>query len=69
VFWLVVGAVVVRSYDRRGLYRLRPEVLAHVNQAVLDFRAKQAAPPDGAQSPGDETGPGPQAEGRGEGDG
>ena len=69
VFWLVVGALVVRSYDRRGLYRLRPEVLAHVNQAVLDFRAKQAAPPDGAQSPGDETGPGPQAEGRGEGDG
>ena len=45
VFWLVVGAVVVRSYDRRGLYRLRPEVLAHVNQAVQDFRAKQAARP------------------------
>ena len=58
VFWLVVGAVVVRSYDRRGLYRLRPEVLAHVDQAVQDFRAKQAAPADGTQSPGDETGPG-----------
>jgi YhgE/Pip-like protein len=69
VFWLVVGAVVVRSYDRRGLYRLRPEVLAHVDQAVQDFRAKQAAPADGTQSPGDETGPGPQAEGRDEGGG
>ena len=69
VFWLVVGAVVVRLYDRRGLYRLRPEVLAHVNQAVQDFRVKQAAPPDGTQPPSDETGPGPQAEGRGEGGG
>ncbi len=42
VFWLVVGAIVVRLYDRKGLYRLRPEVLAHVDQAVQDFRAKQA---------------------------
>jgi YhgE/Pip-like protein len=62
VFWLVVGAVVVRWYDRKGFYRLRPEVLAHVNQAVEDFRAKQAAPapapPDGTQPPGGETGPG-----------
>jgi YhgE/Pip-like protein len=60
-FWLVVGAVVVRLYDRRGLYRLRPETLAHVNQAVQDFRAKQAAPapapPDGPQPPSGETGP------------
>jgi YhgE/Pip-like protein len=62
VFWLVVGAVVVRWYDRKGMYRLRPEVLAHVNQAVEDFRARQAAPapapPDGTQPPGGETGPG-----------
>jgi YhgE/Pip-like protein len=42
LFWLVVGAVVVRWYDRKGLYRLQPEVLAHVNQAVQDYRAKQA---------------------------
>ena len=62
VFWLVLGAVVVRLYDRKGLYRLRPEVLAHVNQAVKDFRDKQAAPapapPDRSQPPSDETGPG-----------
>jgi hypothetical protein len=65
VFWLVVGAVVVRWYDRKGLYRLRPEVLAHVSKAVQDYRAKQAAPappdgtppPDGTSPPGGETGP------------
>jgi uncharacterized phage infection (PIP) family protein YhgE len=55
VFWLVVGAFVVRWYDRKGFYRLRPETLAHVNQAVEDYRAKQAAPsPDG---PRPSTGP------------
>jgi YhgE/Pip-like protein len=61
VLWLVAGAIVVRWYDRKGLYRLRPEVLAHVDKAVQDYRAKQAAPapapPDGTPPPGDETGP------------
>jgi len=67
LFWLVVGAVVVRWYDRKGLYRLQPEVLAHVNQAVQDFQAKQAkqakqaapapAPSDAPQPPSGETGP------------
>src|SRR3984957_7427122 len=59
-FCLVVGAVVVRWYDRKGFYRLRPEVLAHVDQSVQDFRAKQAAPappPDGARPP---SGDGPE---------
>ena len=32
LFWLVVGGFVVRWYDRKGFYRLRPEVLAHVDQ-------------------------------------
>jgi YhgE/Pip-like protein len=69
VFWLVVGAVVVRWYDRKGLHRLQPEVLAHVSQAVQDYRTKQAgpapapAPSDAAQPPSGETGPSsPQAE-------
>jgi YhgE/Pip-like protein len=69
VFWLVVGAVVVRWYDRKGLYRLQPEVLAHVSQVVQDYRTKQAgpaptpAPSDAAQPPSGETGPSsPQAE-------
>jgi hypothetical protein len=74
LFWLVVGAAVVRWYDRKGLYRLQPEVLAHVNQSVQDYRAKHAtragaaapapAPPAGAaRPPSGETGQdGPQAE-------
>jgi YhgE/Pip-like protein len=74
LFWLVVGAAVVRWYDRKGLYRLQPEVLAHVNQSVQDYRAKHAtragaaapapAPPAGAaRPPGGGTGQdGPQAE-------
>jgi YhgE/Pip-like protein len=61
VFWLVVGGGVVRWYDRKGLYRLRPEVLAHVSKAVQDYRAKQAAPapapPDGTPPHSGETGP------------
>ena len=44
VFWLVVGGFVVRWYDRKGFYRLRPEVLAHVDKAVKDYRTKQSAP-------------------------
>jgi YhgE/Pip-like protein len=42
LFWLVVGGFVVRWYDRRGFYRLRPEILAHVNESVQDFHAKEA---------------------------
>jgi uncharacterized phage infection (PIP) family protein YhgE len=65
VFWLVVGGFVVRWYDRKGFYRLRPEVLAHVDNAVKDYRTKQAAPPsDAPQPPAGETGPGsPRAQG------
>jgi YhgE/Pip-like protein len=64
-FWLVVGGFVVRWYDRKGFYRLRPEVLAHVDKAVKDYRTNQAAAPsDAPQPPASETGPGsPQAQG------
>ena len=65
VFWLVVGGFVVRWYDRKGFYRLRPEVLAHVDQAVKDYRTRQAAAPsDAPQPPAGETDPdSPQAPG------
>jgi len=63
-FWLVVGGFVVRWYDRKGFYRLRPEVLAHVDKAVMDYRAKQAAPApapsDAPQSPASERNPRPE---------
>jgi hypothetical protein len=65
VFWLVVGAVVVRWYDGKGLYRLQPEVLAHVDKAFKEFHAKQAAAqPEApaAQPPDPESGPESESE-------
>jgi len=44
LFWLVLGTVVVRWYDRKGLYRVQPEVLSHVSQSVQEYRAKHATP-------------------------
>jgi YhgE/Pip-like protein len=38
LFWLVVGTVVVRWYDRRHFYRVSPEILAHVSKAVQDYK-------------------------------
>jgi uncharacterized phage infection (PIP) family protein YhgE len=64
VFWLVLGTVVVRWYDRKHLYRLQPDLLAHVSQSVQEYKAKQAtsqapapAPSDAQQPPGGEKGP------------
>ena len=68
LFWLVLGAAVVRWYDRKHLYRVHPDLLAHVSQSVQEYRAKQAkqatqasapapAPSDARQPPGGDTGP------------
>jgi YhgE/Pip-like protein len=40
VFWVVLGAAIVRWYDRKGLYRLNPDVLAYVSNAVEGYMAK-----------------------------
>jgi len=42
VFWLVVGTVVVRWYDRRGFHRMTPELLAYVGGSVQQYRAQKA---------------------------
>jgi YhgE/Pip-like protein len=42
VFWLVVGTVVVRWYDRKGFHRLSPELLAYVGGSVQQYRAQKA---------------------------
>jgi hypothetical protein len=39
VFWLIVGAVVVRWYDARGLYRIDPELLAYINASADSYRS------------------------------
>ena len=52
LFWLVAGAAIVKWYDHRRLYRLHPDVLAHVNTAVQDYKARQADPaPAPSQAP------------------
>lgn len=34
VFWVAVGTAVTIWYDRKGLYRLRPEVMEYVHSSV-----------------------------------
>ncbi|MCK9901874.1 hypothetical protein CC117_17805 [Parafrankia colletiae] len=41
--WVVVGALIVRWYDRRAMHRLTPELLAYVDRSVQDFRARGRA--------------------------
>ncbi|HXW43522.1 MAG TPA: DUF3533 domain-containing protein [Streptosporangiaceae bacterium] len=61
VFWLLVGTVVVRTYDRRGLTRMNPELLAYVHASADDYQSRQdsagqqdSADPGRAAEPGDE---------------
>lgn len=49
LLWLLLGAVVVRWYDRRRLYRIHPDLLAHVNASVEQYLAHGA--------PGSSSGP------------
>ena len=44
--WLAAGVAIVKFYDRKGLYRLDPSVLAHVDAAVQDY---QSHPPSSEQ--------------------
>jgi YhgE/Pip-like protein len=37
VFWVVIGFVVTTWYDRKGLYRLHPDVLAYVNRSARAY--------------------------------
>lgn len=44
LFWLVLGAAIVRWYDRKGLYRLHPDILAYVSSAAQNYMAQDAVP-------------------------
>jgi YhgE/Pip-like protein len=46
VFWLVVGTALVRWYDRRGLNRMDPELLAYVASSASQYKSRNS---DGAQ--------------------
>ena len=40
VFWLILGAVVVRWYDRKGYNRLDPELLGYVAASVQQYKSR-----------------------------
>jgi ABC-type multidrug transport system permease subunit len=42
VFWLILGAVVVRWYDRKGLDRMDPELLGYVGRSVQQYKSQNA---------------------------
>jgi YhgE/Pip-like protein len=42
VFWLVVGVIVVRWYDRKGFNRIDPELLAYVGGSVQQYKSRNA---------------------------
>jgi YhgE/Pip-like protein len=44
VVWLLVGTIVVRWYDRKGLTRMNPQLLAYVHVSADEYRAQQAGP-------------------------
>jgi hypothetical protein len=38
IIWLVIGVTVVKWYDRRGLHRIQPDLLAYVQNAVSAYQ-------------------------------
>ncbi len=55
-FWLVAGVAITRWYDRKGLHRMRPEVLDYVTKAArahaeLEGTAPNGSGPDAAARP------------------
>jgi YhgE/Pip-like protein len=50
IFWLAVGAAVVRWYDRKGFHRIRPDVLAFVQQAVTTYRNQPQGQPGSVEA-------------------
>ena len=55
VLWVALGATVVRWYDRKGLHRVRPDLLAYVQESVNAYRARAEAraqpPAEAGQAP------------------
>jgi len=37
VFWVVLGVAITTWYDRRGLQRMQPELMAHLYRSVRDY--------------------------------
>jgi hypothetical protein len=49
-FWVVLGTVVTNWYDRRGLYRMQPELMGYVNKATQDYLEQRGDGPPAEQA-------------------
>lgn len=45
LIWVVLGVTVTKWYDRRGLHRLHPDVVAFVNESAESFARERKTPP------------------------
>jgi YhgE/Pip-like protein len=61
VFWILVGVAVTVWYDRRGLHRLRPEVLQYAQQSARAYSEAKKDPAASGEEPAASRGPGPVA--------
>jgi YhgE/Pip-like protein len=50
VFWIVFGMAVTSWYDRRGMYRLEPELLDYVNRSAKGYAARKDGRPESDDS-------------------
>src|SRR5262249_61391636 len=41
IFWLALGATVVKWYDHKGFHRIQPDLLAYIQQAVAAYPAQK----------------------------
>lgn len=53
VFWLIVGTITTRWYDRQGLHRISPDLLAYVHAAADTYESRAS---DGGQDSADSSG-------------
>ena len=58
MFWLILCAVVVRWYDRKGYNRLDPELLGYVAASVQQYKSRNTGTrPQDPGNPGRQTEP------------
>lgn len=58
LFWLIVGTAVVKWYDRKGLYRLHPDLLEHASHVVKGYKPPKTTPAPATSDAGQSMGRG-----------
>jgi hypothetical protein len=48
VFWVLLGVLVTNWYDRKRLYRMPPDLMAFVDDAVSEYRTEKREASDRA---------------------